>query len=105
MDGAHVRKVLEPAAKLPLRRECVEVATHPHAVLVNMHTVIVVRASYLTDIASDNDHRPGLRVVMLILEVSVDICLGLQPGWSPVLVCYGAPQRAMPRLCSPGAAQ
>lgn len=86
-------------------RECVEVATHPHAVLVNMHPVIVVRAIYLTDIASDNDHRPGLRVVMLILEVSVDICLGLQPGWSPVLVCYGAPQRAMPRLCSPGAAQ
>ena len=60
-------------------RECVEVATHPHAVLVNMHPVAVVRAMYLTDIASDNDHLPGLRIVIVILEVSVDICLGLQP--------------------------
>ena len=50
-------------------------------VLVNLYPVTVVRASYMTDIASDNDHCPCLRVVMVILEVSVDTCLGLQPGF------------------------
>jgi hypothetical protein len=37
-------------------RECVEVATHPHAVLVNIHLVTLVRSNNVTDIASDNDH-------------------------------------------------
>ena len=54
-------------------------ATHPHAVLVNIDPVTLVRAHNASDIASDNGHCPGLRVVLLRWEVSVDICFDGEP--------------------------
>jgi hypothetical protein len=49
-----------------------------------------VRSGYHTDIACDNHYLPGLGVVMVFVEVSVDIYLGLQP-------CYE--ERAVAGAC------
>ena len=55
-------------------------ATHPPACLVNLHPVAIVRSCYHTDIACGDQYLPGLGVVLVILEVSVDIDPALQPS-------------------------